>query len=232
MRKYITLIFGGLGLIFFGLIFSGCDKTGYLNDGGVHNPKVEMTTYDYLKTKSVFDTLVILIDKAGLKETINGDVTFFAPTDFSIANYVKAKKGDMLGIDPFSTPFKLEDIPVQTLRDTLKMYIISGKINRDVMTEEGKIYTTLLGNKVQVALIPVQDQYAQLVKTWPKYVFFTKIVGAGLDDPNSGSTLPASELDVRNVCQTSGIITNTGVLHVLQNSHTMFYFVQTHFIKN
>lgn len=223
MKKYVTLILGGLGLIFF-----GCTQKDYLIDGGVHNPKVDMTTYDYLKTNHVFDTLLILIDKAGLKDAINGDVTFFAPTDYSVVNYVKAKRGDMLGIDPFSD-FKLEDIPVETLRDSLKMYIIPGKINRSDMTEEGNIYTTLLGNKVHVALIPVNDQYSNIVKTWPKYVYFTKIVGVGLDDPNA--TTAPEELDKRYVCQTSGIETNTGVLHVLTNQHTMFYFVQTHFLK-
>jgi hypothetical protein len=225
MKKYLILLTGALAFVFF-----GCEKKGYLIDGGLHNPKVDMTTYDYLKTNRVFDTLVILIDKAGLKETINGDVTFFAPTDFSVVNYVTAKRGDMLGIDPFSN-FKLESIPVATLRDTLKMYIIPGKINRSDMTKDGKIYTTLMGNKVHVALIPVQDaNYSGIVKTWPEYVYFTKIVGAGLDVP--GTVPPAAELDVRNVCQTSGIITNNGILHVLENSHTMFYFVQTHFPSN
>lgn len=230
MKKYNVFIFGGLGLIFFGLIFSGCKKDGYLIDGGVHNPKVEMTTYDYLKSKAVFDTLVILIDKAGLKETINGDVTFFAPTDFCIANYINAKRGDRLGIDPFSN-WTFDSIPAQTLRDSLKLYIIPGKINRRDMTKEGEIYSTLLGDKFQVALIPVDDQYAKLVKTWPQYVFYTKIVGAGLDDPDSKIPPLPAELDIRYICQTSGIETNTGVLHVLKNSHTLFYFIQHHFIK-
>ncbi len=232
MKKYKILILGGLGLIFFELIFSGCEKTNYLIDGGVHNPKVEMTTYDYLKTNPVFDTLVMLIDKAGLKETINGDVTFFAPTDFCVKNYVKAKRGDRLGIDPFSN-WTFDSIPAQTLRDSLKMYIIKGKINRTDMTKDGKVYTTLLGgkDKFHVALIPVEDQYAKLVKTWPEYVFYTKIVGAGLDDPNSKIAPLPAELDIRYICQTSGIETNTGVLHVLKNTHTMFYFTQTHFIK-
>ena len=224
MKKYIMFILGGIGFILFGLTFSGCKKNEYLIDGGVHNPKVDMTTYDYLKRNPLFDTLIVLIDKAGLKNEINGDVTFFAPTDYDIKNYVKAKRGDMLGIDPFSN-FKLEDIPVKTLQDSLRMYIIKGKVNRTDMTKAGKIYSTLLGNQVHIALIPVKDQYTELVKTWPEYVFFTKIVGVGLDDPNSTVIPPKTEIDVRNVCQTSGIITNTGILHVLENSHTMFYFI-------
>lgn len=224
MKKYTILFIAAFAYLFF-----GCEKDNYLIDGGVHNPKVDMTTYDYLKTKAVFDTLVMLIDKAGLKETINGDVTFFAPTDFSVVNYVTAKRGDMLGRNPFSN-FRLDSIPMATLRDSLKMYIIPGKINRSDMTKEGKTYTTLMGNKVHIALVPVQDGYTSIVTTWPQYVFFTKIVGAGLDVP--GTVPPAKELDIRNVCQTSGIITNTGILHVIENSHTMFYFVQKYFPSN
>jgi len=221
MKKYTILIIGAFAIIFF-----GCERKDYLIDGGIHNPKVDMTTYDYLKTKRVLDTLLLLIDKAGLKETINGDVTFFAPTDFSVVNYVATKKADIQAINPFSN-FTLESIPAETLRDSLKMYMIPGKINRDDMTAEGKTYTTLMGNKVHIALVPVQDAYTNIVTTWPQYVFFTKINGAGLDVP--GTVPPAAELDVKNVCQTSGIITNTGILHVIENSHTMFYFVQTHF---
>ncbi|MEG3658435.1 fasciclin domain-containing protein [Arenibacter palladensis] len=220
MRKYILT----LGLV--AAIFIGCEKQDYLIDGGVHDTKVDMTTYEYLQTNAVFDTLLLLIDRAGLKETINGDVTFFPPTDFSIKDYVTKRRGDTIAQNPF-TDFTLEDIPVETLRDSLQMYIIPGKVNRDDLTEDQQVHETLLGTQVGVALIPVDDIYSTIVSTWPEYVFFTNIIGAGLDVP--GTVPPEEELDIRNVCQTSGIETNTGVIHVLENSHTMFYYVQTHF---
>ncbi len=46
-------------------------KGRLLHRGSLHNPKFEGTTYDYLKTNPLFDTLVLLIDKTGLKEEIN-----------------------------------------------------------------------------------------------------------------------------------------------------------------
>jgi len=221
MKKYIFLI------VIAASVFVGCsEQEGYLVDGGVHNPKVDMTTYEYLQTNAVFDTLVLLIDRAGLKETINGDVTFFPPTDFSIKNYLTKKGSDTLALDPF-VEWTMEDIPVQTLRDSLKMYIVPGKINRTELTADTQVYQSLLGNDVGIAEIPVDDIYAGIVSTWPEYIYYTYIVGNGLDEPG---TIPADEeIDKRNVCQTSGIETNTGVIHVLENSHTMFYFVQTHF---
>lgn len=223
MKKYIFFI-----LVVAAAILVGCQSDDYLIDGGIHNPKVNMTTYEYLQTNPVFDTLLILIDKAGLKETINGNVTFFAPNDYVIKRYLTAKRGDVVAQDPFSD-FTLEDIPVQDIRDSLKMYIIPGKVNRDVMTKAGTVYTSLMGNRVAVSLIPVDDEYADIIGVWPEYVFFTTVVGQGLDKP--GEIVSEQELDKRDRCQTSGIETNTGIIHVLENSHTMWYFVQTHFIE-
>ncbi len=213
-------------LAVFAVLIGGCEVDDYAIDGGVHDTKVDMTTYEYLQTNSVFDTLLILIDKAGLKETINGDVTFFAPTDFTIQRYITSKRADIIAQDPFSD-FTLDDIPVDDIRDSLQMYIIPGKVNREDMTEEGTVYTSLMGNPVAVSLVAVDDEYADIVGAWPEYVYFTTIVGEGLDEP--GEIVGEDELDKTNRCQTSGIETNTGVIHVLENSHTMWYFVQTHF---
>lgn len=224
MKKYILLI------VVAAIVFVGCEKQDYLIDGGVHDTgAVDMTTYEYLQGNAVFDTLLLLIDKAGLKETINGDVTFFPPTDFSIKNYITQKHGDTIAQNAF-VEWTMDDIPVQTLRDSLQMYIIPNKVNRADLTEDNQVFQTLLGNQVGVALIPVDDVYSGIVSTWPEYVFFTNIRGAGLDA--SGAFPSEDEIDYRNVCQTSGIETNTGVIHVLENSHTMFYFVQTHFPEN
>ena len=221
MKKYIFLIAISVS------VFIGCtEQEDYLIDGGIHSTKVDMTTYEFLQSNAVFDTLVLLIDRAGLKETINGDVTFFPPTDFSIKNYLTKKGSDTLALDPFSE-WTMEDIPVQTLRDSLQMYIVSGKLNRADLTEDTAVHQSLLGNDVGVSLIPENDVYAGIVSTWPEYVYYTNIVGAGLDEP--GVIIADEEIDKRNVCQTSGIQTKTGVIHVLENSHTMFYFVQTHF---
>ncbi|MHA7941604.1 fasciclin domain-containing protein [Formosa sp. 3Alg 14/1] len=223
MKKYILLIF----IVAVG--FVGCEQSDYLIDGGVHDPHVDMTTYEYLQTNPVFDTLVLLIDRAGLQDEINGDVTFFPPTDFSIKNYLDKKGQDTLAQDPF-VEWSMEDIPVETLRDSLKMYIVPGKINRTDMVEDTQVYQTLLGNDVGVALIAVDDTYTNQVSTWPEYVYYTFIRGAGLDA--SGSIPSDEELDVIERAQTSGIQTNTGVIHVLENSHTMFYFIQNHFVEN
>lgn len=59
---------------------SSCKKDGYFVGGELHNPKINMTTYDWMKSNKygVFDTVLMLIDKAGVKEKINAPgITFF-----------------------------------------------------------------------------------------------------------------------------------------------------------
>ena len=50
-----------------------CRKQDYITGGQKENPKVNQTTYDYLKGNSMhlFDTLLLLVDAAGLKDTTN-----------------------------------------------------------------------------------------------------------------------------------------------------------------
>src|SRR4029079_19121764 len=68
-------------------------KKNYTIGGSKFNAQVNVSTYDYLKTSKLFDTLVIMLDKAGLKDEVNQAGTFFAVTNFSIRSFVK-DRGD------------------------------------------------------------------------------------------------------------------------------------------
>src|SRR5690348_12052120 len=70
-------------------------KKDYVIGGSLYNPKVDMTTYDYLKTKKLFDTLIIMVDRMGLKDEVNASGTVFALTNYAISNYVKAKQAHL-----------------------------------------------------------------------------------------------------------------------------------------
>ena len=83
MKKYLIYLFAIVCIL-----VTSCKKDKHLTGGSTHNPKVNLSTYDYLKTNPLFDTLVQLIDRAGLKEEVNSAVTFFAPTDYSIRDLV------------------------------------------------------------------------------------------------------------------------------------------------
>lgn len=203
-----------------------CNKDSYKVDGGTHNAKVNMTTYDYLKSKPQFSSLVHLIDRAGLKETVNGNITFFACTNYSVDEFVRARYNRRaIELNDENIIYTLDSLPLQEVKDSLKMYMFPGDLGRDKLTVEGKFYQNLLGPVPNVAfyvnLRRTQDYSAYINHV--DYIRFTKVIGtrdATEPDPN---TIPATEKDMGYDCQTTGIITTTGIIHVISNNHRLFF---------
>ena len=209
------------------LAMSACKKDDYKRDGGQSSPFVDMTTYDYLKSNRNFDSLVKVIDKAGLKDAVNGDVTFFATTNYGIADYVKAKKYQkslQLGKENFD--FGIKDIPAQELSDSLKTYLFAGKINRDQISLAGKLYNSILGTIPNVQyLIKFRRsslEYTQYLN-YVDYVTYTKVIGTRDDKEPDQNAIPDNQKDKAVDVQTSGITTKTGIVHVLNGNHRLFF---------
>ena len=91
MKKNFQLL---LYILAASTVLISCKRDEYFIGGSTHSAKVDMTTYDFLKSNSagLFDTLLLLVDKAGVKDQINREnITFFAPTDYSIVRYLNAR---------------------------------------------------------------------------------------------------------------------------------------------
>ena len=205
---------------------TSCKKNGYKNDGGQSNAFVNMTTYDYLRSQPVFDSLVRVIDHAGMKDAVNGDITFFATTNYGVADFVQARKikrGVELGNE--NLPYTIDSLPINQMKDSLKIYMFTGKINRDQMTLAGKLYNSVLGAIPNVQFLinlrRTQDYSAYLDHV--DYVRFTKVIGTRDDQQPDPTAIPAAEKDMPYDCQTSGIITTTGIVHVLHGNHRLFF---------
>ncbi|MEI3155114.1 MAG: hypothetical protein V8S95_08455 [Odoribacter sp.] len=120
-------------LLLAGLITS-CTNDDYLIDGGLANPYVNMTTYDYLKSNPLFDTLVMAIDIAGLKDKVNEAGTFYAPTNFSINEYIRDELELRKRLDADAV-YTFDSIPV-TEFDSIQMYLFAETITRDSLTQK------------------------------------------------------------------------------------------------
>ncbi|MGV8829357.1 MAG: hypothetical protein ACWA6U_13690 [Breznakibacter sp.] len=199
--------------------FSACEEE-YLIDGGVANPNVGMSTYDFLKTNPIFDTLVILIDKAGLKEEVNGAVTFMAPTDFSIKNYLDAVVADMRVTDPLAT-YTINDIPQEELME-LRSYIIPQMLSRDKLSTKGIVVPSMSGEARKLSLEP-RDIYSDYLSSKPEFVYFYKQKGVRWDDYAEEGLSPEEQDQVVQV-RTSGLISTKGIIHVLQGNHRLFFY--------
>jgi hypothetical protein len=204
--------------------FSSCKKN-YIADGGVSNPKVNMTTYDFLKSDTLFTDLVHLIDRAGLKNAVNGDITFFATTNYGVEDYRKAmkeKRAVELGNENIT--YTLDSIPLADL-DSLKTYMFTGNLGRENLTIKGKLYNSLFGPIPGVQYLIYLNRvfnYTAYVDH-VDYVTYVKVIGTRDDLELHPEDIPESEKDHAVTVQTSGIITTTGVVHVLDGFHRLFF---------
>ena len=217
--------------IFIGLIvFASCKKDNYIKGGTLHNAKVNTTTYDYLKNNpaGLWDTLLLLVDKANLKDKINQTgVTFFAPTDYAINNYLAKRELQERNIDPFRkwTIDSLIKYEMAKFTDSLNVYIVNGSYSYNNLTNNGTLVQTQKAGTECV--ISYEQTFSSLygynpnVSTIPQLVWYTLVLQPIMPP------IVAPDIDAdhgrRVRVQTSGVETTTGIVHVLNNDHTLFF---------
>ncbi|WP_156306411.1 hypothetical protein [Sphingobacterium endophyticum] len=208
------------------ILASSCKKVDYKNDGGVSDPHVNKTTYDFLKEHGSFDSLVRVIDHAGIKDIINSKITLFVTSDYGIREYVSAKKQEkIVEVGDENISFSITDIPKKELRDSMMIYVYDGLINRENLSTENKFFTSKFGAipnvRFNIKLRRTRDfgNYVEYVD----YLNFTKVNKTVDADEPDYNAIPEADLDRSFDCQTSGIITTTGIVHVLDNNHRLMF---------
>lgn len=202
-------------------LLTSCKKQSeyFIDGGGTHNAQVNISTYDYLKAHPLFDSTILLIDKAGLKDAVNAmDATFFAPTDYSIAAWLTKIRGLILNTygQDSARKFNLNTFTSAQIKDSLSQYIISQRVQRENLALTDKEFSTIQAGDKKIVYLREVNDYIGNVSTKPRYIYFVEVFGTR-DVP--GVTVPAAETDIEVLCQTSGILTTNGVLHVLSNQH-------------
>jgi hypothetical protein len=200
MKKILGLSFAAVALF-----MAACKKDNYIKGGSIHNPNVNMTTVDYLRKNPLFDTLCLLIDKAGIADKINAQgISFFAPTDYHIAGYLdyKARIAQRQDSDKKYTIDSLIKYDLNAFRDSIGVYIINKSITYGDLSQTARPFTTALNNTTaNISYEEVRDEklgYNPATGVFPRLVYF--------------------QYDGKKTyCQTSGIITTTGNLFVIQN---------------
>ncbi|MCC8423484.1 hypothetical protein [Mucilaginibacter sp. UR6-11] len=221
IKIFAFILFAAAGL-------ASCKKD-YVIGGSLFNANVNMTTYDYLKTNHAFDTLVIMIDKMDLKNDVNTSGTFFAMTNYSFHNFLLAKQ-TQLQIQKNDENFKLKfsDLDFASLKDSLRAYMFKDKYTRSNLTTVGVYATALDGEKRLINMRPTTEYTSSIFTTDPQYIYLTKVrpltPGGPVPVDIAGVSQVAPSQLLTTLCQTTGIITTTGILHVLSNYHTFTYF--------
>lgn len=198
-----------------------------LIDGGLQSTEpVKMTTLDYLSANHKFDTILMLYKKAGLLDLLNKqNATIIMPTNYSVTQYVKQIKEERRkGDENAKYTFDSLLVNVNLYKDSLKMYIVDHPITKSdlLAVPTGLIETkSLFGNDVELSLVKTTLYSEWLPNSDVRLIYYKNVIN-GLD-PTDNSSVPNKDKDVPNVCQTTGIMTTTGVLHVLEDKHNLFF---------
>lgn len=216
------------------LAVASCKQDDYFVGGDLHDPNVPYSTYDFLANndRGLFDTLLMLVDASGMKEEINkAGITFFAPTDYSIKNYVAARTAIEQNIDPFRmwTVDSIMKYELPQFADSLRMYIVPETVTYDDLdlNGEGVLYQTSNSDYVGITYEETNDPalgYNPNSSHFPRIMYYNYLKIPSGTEPDLG---PGASLSfIRTRVQTSGVISTTGRVNVLENGHRLFFFRQ------
>lgn len=220
------------------IVFIACNKKDYIVGGESQDVNIfkNTSTYDMLKGNHSFDTLVQVIDAAGLKDAINQEgITFFAPHDISIFSYLNARTLQVQALYDKNKKFALDSLlyylsnNINGTKDSLKLYIINTRLTYNVITATGIVCETQLpGDTAIVSYEETKDAnfgYTPTVSSIPKLIYFTHLWYHYDVTPATPASKIPSNIGVRTLIKTSGILTKNGVVHTLNPaSHTLFFF--------
>lgn len=222
-------------LVLFIIINSACKKD-YIIGGNPEDINLHQHTmmYDVLKSDPLFDTLVQVIDAAGFKDRINEqDITFFAPSDYSIYAYLLARTLKVQATISDTARFGLDSLKyymannIDGTRDSLGMYLVKKRLTYDVLTNTGAFYQTgLTGDSAIISYeYTTNDQlgYSPVVSQTPRIVYFTHLwYPYDLGSENPAADVP-SNIGVHTLIKVSCIPTKTGIMNAMENSHVLFF---------
>ena len=157
MKRYDVLILGLLCCSF--SLLSSCDDD-YFHDSGLADGKHDCTMWEYFQTDGEnWDSTMILIEHAGLKEVFDGtnpdykEITFFGVTNLSIEQFLDKTVND----DWEPVYDRVKDIPAELCRDMLLSHVVKGKKRREDFDYEvrgaltgGTVLTSLSGVELRV----------------------------------------------------------------------------------
>lgn len=197
-----------LSLIIF--CFSSCKKDDYRTDTGLASANSPLSTYDYLASNAYhyFDTLILIVNHLGLKDSLNKSGTFFAPTNYAINRVMSDKK--ITTLDSLYKTISSKFLTQYMFSDTT-MTLSHAKTTVDT-------YQSWAGNIAGMSKISASYT---VVNTSLTYYTLQYIKINGILDGSPGA--PANdETDAILKCQTTGIRTASGTnLNVLANTATL-----------
>jgi hypothetical protein len=216
ISKYILLV------ILAAYLVTACKKDDHLANTGLGVTDVEgigkRTSYEFLASNKVFDTLVMLINKAGMKDEINGNnITFFPPTNIGINNFLSIRTAWLQRkYNNEFLKYTMDSIPADSLKYYLRQHIFPGIISKANM----KMWPSKDTLRNVAAPLPVYFLYKENyvtsvsgIQSTTQMIRIRRIYGLPDDQIPAGTA--NTETDVLTSVQTSEVRTSTNMIHVL-----------------
>ncbi len=208
--------------------FAACTKN-YITGGTTQNVNLykSTSTYDVLTKFQEFDTLVQLIDAAGIKDKINEQgTTFFAVSNTSVFNYLQLRTIYLQNTVDVNAKFTLDSLVyylknnINYTADSLSMYLVKTVTTPQNVTGIGTIYPTeLAGDSAIISYEPTRSGtlgYSSTVSTVPRVVYFTQLwQHYNINGNDSTAADVPSSTGVHTLVSTSFLNTQNGVINVL-----------------
>ncbi len=198
------------------ILLQGCKKTDHTYKNSIPDSKVNLNMYDYLVSKKgTFDTLVYIINKANLADTLKkSKITFFAPTDQSIltAIYNLNTNRAAAGLPALSVP----DIDPFVWRMLLMRYMIAGEFrSQDFALADGLDVITINKRRLHVDAVATTTQGS--LGSGSYLLKYSDLNGSRFTKDWAFSYVTTSNLQ-----------TTTGIVNVLEPNHVFGFrsFVQ------
>jgi hypothetical protein len=199
--------------------FSACQKD-YYEDSGLQIGVYPVSSLQFLaQDPFLFDTVTEVIHLAGMDQVLeDSTITFFAPTDHSIARSMNELNSDRY--DKFEDSLRIEDIPGEVWRKFLSRYIFRGKyMLKDIPRRDAAQLNVYPGMNMEswddyiMNLGVTFSNYSGTKDVGPRQIIITDI--GDLADP----------VDVGNSVATSDLQTKNGIIHVLNDYHSFGFSV-------
>jgi len=130
MKNIRKTVYGVISLLLAAVTLGSCNDD-YLVDGGMSNPYFEGSVMEYLESRpDLFTDLVQVIKLTKWNDILsneNEEVTFFAPTDFSIDKSVKRLNDYIYNYEGLDKITDLSQVKPAVWEDLISMYVMKGK---------------------------------------------------------------------------------------------------------
>ncbi|MEZ2444078.1 hypothetical protein QFZ51_002775 [Chitinophaga sp. W3I9] len=218
--KIIHLLLGSL------LILAACKKDNYLvNEGNTDVERIrKMSTYDFLKESKVLDTVVMLIDRAGMKDEINGDITFFSPTNLGVTSFLAQQtRAIQRKYNNENIKFTLDSLTTDSIKFFLRRHIFKGVLDKKAMSYTKKSFTNI--NSEGNYFLLLEKYYIDVsgIRSTTNRIQIRRVFGLADEDVPDGTE--NTEPDFYAYVQTSEVRTATGMVHVLEANANMGFYI-------